>query len=167
MARNPTSKRDLGPLDDQVEHRPSELVRAQPELRRGRLERSAGRVGHREARFGNEHVGEQGHRTNTVRIASPATPILFRAKSLADDLSARTRRVRRTARPLAAWPGRSRASDPGVEHAQQQVRREVGEDHRHREQQEQSLQQRVIRAPVDGPEGELARAPATRTRSPP
>src|SRR3712207_7714840 len=43
-------------------------------------------------------------RTNTVKIESPATPILFLANSLAEDLNARSRRVRRTERaPGLAW----------------------------------------------------------------
>src|SRR3712207_9266634 len=43
-------------------------------------------------------------RTKRVKIETTATPILFLANSLAEDLNARSRRVRRTERaPGVAW----------------------------------------------------------------
>ena len=52
---------------------------------------------------GTSTSAKMASRTNTVRIASPATPILFLANSLAEDLNARIRRVR--ANRAGAWRG--------------------------------------------------------------
>src|SRR5918999_1185097 len=50
---------DLRPLDDEVEHRPAELVGPERELRRRRLQRGAGSPRHREAILGGEDVCKQ------------------------------------------------------------------------------------------------------------
>ena len=69
-------KRDLGALYDQIQHRPSELVGAEPEPRRRWLERRAWRVGHREAGLGGEHVGEHGHEDEHDQDRQPRNPHL-------------------------------------------------------------------------------------------
>ena len=46
VAANPTSEGDAGAVDHEIEDRPPEVVGAERELRRRRLERFSRRIGH-------------------------------------------------------------------------------------------------------------------------
>src|SRR3712207_5997552 len=108
VARNPTSSEIWDPcITRSSTERPSSSVPSQKRAEGGSNGAPGALVTER-FDSGSSTSANRASRTNTTRIVRPATPILFFAKSLAEDLNACTRRARRTERSLrAAWALRS------------------------------------------------------------
>ena len=113
VARKPTSREIWDPwITRSSTERPSSSVPSQNRDEGGSRGAPGALVTERRA-SGTSTSAKRASTTNTARIMSPATPILFFAKSLADDLSARTRRVRRTTRAPGAAPALTRVRSWG------------------------------------------------------